>query len=53
MYQLCAKIRDMSPYTPLTGEYPVRLDANESFIAPPDWLRRKLADEAAAVSFTR
>ena len=53
MYQLCAKIRDMSPYTPQTGEYPVRLDANESFIAPPDWLRRKLADAAAAVSFSR
>ncbi len=53
MYQLCEKVRDMTPYTPLTGEYPVRLDANESFCTPPDWLRRKMADAAAAVSFSR
>ena len=29
MYELNEKIRDLVPYEPIAGEYPVRLDANE------------------------
>ena len=31
-YELAKKIREMTPYAPIQGEYPVRLDANESYI---------------------
>lgn len=30
-YNLPEKIRNLSPYEPICGDYPVRLDANESF----------------------
>ena len=33
MYQLNEKIRNLKPYDPISGEYAVRLDANESFLA--------------------
>lgn len=31
-YILCEKLRNLKPYEPGTGEYRVRLDANESFV---------------------
>ena len=31
-YILCDKIRDLKPYEPGTGDYRIRLDANESFV---------------------
>lgn len=33
-YILPDKIRNLIPYEPVSGEYPVRLDANESFLSP-------------------
>lgn len=39
-YQLNPKIANLEPYTPLVGEYKVRLDANESFYdADPTWMK--------------
>ncbi len=32
MYQLVKKLRELEPYEPISGEYKIRLDANESFI---------------------
>ncbi|MDD2956196.1 MAG: histidinol-phosphate transaminase [Oscillospiraceae bacterium] len=32
-YTLPDKIKNMTPYDPVSGEYPVRLDANESFFS--------------------
>jgi len=43
----------MTPYTPVTGNYPVRLDANESFMTPPYWLRREIADALSRVPLHR
>lgn len=31
-YVLCEKIRNLKPYEPATGDYRIRLDANESFV---------------------
>ena len=31
-YNLCSKIKDLKPYEPGTGDYTIRLDANESFV---------------------
>lgn len=32
MYELTKKLRDLEPYQPISGDYKIRLDANESFI---------------------
>jgi histidinol-phosphate aminotransferase len=34
MYKFAKKIEDLQPYEPITENYPIRLDANESFISP-------------------
>lgn len=52
-YTLNEKLRGLVPYDPGAGDYPVRLDANESFIAPPAWLREKIAVALAAVPYNR
>lgn len=52
-YALCNKIKNMTPYEPINGDYPIRLDANESFIAPNEMLQQKIQDAVAQVSFNR
>ena len=52
-YQLTQKLRDLVPYEPVSGHYPIRLDANESFISLPSDLRDKAAAAAARVDFNR
>ncbi len=41
------------PYEPIVGTYPVRLDANESFLTPPPELLSKIKDSVASISFNR
>ena len=53
MYQLPARLAALTPYQPLTGSFPVRLDANESFLAPPDWLRHEIGQRVAALDLNR
>lgn len=53
MYELNEKIRDLVPYEPIAGEYPVRLDANESYLPVPDALRARIAEVAAKAAFNR
>ena len=36
------KLRTMTAYEPVIGNYAVRLDANESFLPLPDWLQRDI-----------
>ena len=52
-YQLCEKMRELTPYDPIEGEYRVRLDANESYFVPDEGLRKELAEAAASVAFNR
>ena len=35
MYNLPQKLKNFTPYEPLTGEYPIRLDVNESYFELP------------------
>lgn len=42
MYQLNEKIRNLKPYDPISGEYAIRLDANESFFGLPEIFGRSL-----------
>lgn len=53
MYELCDKLRNLTPYDPLEGEYSLRLDANESSRTPPLWLREKLRRALDGVAFNR
>ena len=53
MYELNEKIRDLVPYEPIDGDYPIRLDANESFLSLPEELRTRIAQTAAQAAFNR
>ncbi|MCL2488503.1 MAG: histidinol-phosphate aminotransferase family protein, partial [Oscillospiraceae bacterium] len=53
MYILSQKARSFTPYDPITGNYRVRLDANESFLLPTEADRALMAEAAAAVAFNR
>lgn len=42
-YELNDKIKTLTPYDPITGDYKIRLDANESFIAlSPEKIKKAL-----------
>ena len=38
-YQLNPKIAGLEPYEPISGEYRIRLDANESYLPVPQEVR--------------
>ena len=42
-FALNDKIKTLTPYDPICGAYPIRLDANESYIPFPDEVRRRSA----------
>jgi histidinol-phosphate aminotransferase len=45
MYKLPQKLEGFTPYEPLTGDYPIRLDVNESFIElPTEQIMRAVLD---------
>lgn len=52
-YELNPKIRNLTPYEPIHGNYRIRLDANESFLQPPQELCALMAQEASRVAFNR
>lgn len=53
MYELPAKARALTAYKPLSGTYRIRLDANESFLDAPDWLRLEIAKAVSELPFNR
>lgn len=53
MYQLPKRIAALTPYTPLSGDYRVRLDANESFLSLSDTLREQIANAVRTLDFNR
>ncbi|MCL2633348.1 MAG: aminotransferase class I/II-fold pyridoxal phosphate-dependent enzyme [Oscillospiraceae bacterium] len=45
MFNLPNKLKDFTPYQPLTGEYKIRLDVNESFIkVDPDIVKKAIEE---------
>ncbi len=53
MYELNGKIRDLTPYEPLQGEYAIRLDANESFLALPENVKQAAFQKLEALALNR
>jgi len=52
-YQLNEKIRDLKPYDPITGYYPIRLDANESFLDVTNAVVSKILKASAFTEYNR
>lgn len=52
-YQLCEKVRNLEPYEPISGEYKIRLDANESYYAMPQELLDEMKDIIQQINFNR
>lgn len=52
-YELCKKVRDLTPYDPLQGNYDLRLDANESYLSLSDELKVKAAAIASEAALNR
>ena len=53
MFPLNEKVQNLTPYDPITGQYPIRLDANESFITLSKEMKQELADELQSTHFNR
>lgn len=52
-YTLPPRIQNLEPYAPLEGDFPIRLDANESFLTLPASLRKELAEVVARLPLNR
>lgn len=52
-YEICEKAKYLVPYEPISGEYDIRLDANESFINLPKELTDKILAEILELDFNR
>ena len=52
-YQLPEKLRTLEPYQPITGQFNVRLDANESFISIPEDIRKEIGEKVSQIAFNR
>ncbi len=53
MYNLNAKIRNLEPYEALSGDYRIRLDANESFLTLPESINNEIMHELSKVNLNR
>ncbi len=52
-YNLCDKVKNLTPYDPLQGDYELRLDANESYLSLSAELLKKVSDAVKNASFNR
>lgn len=52
-YELCDKVRELEPYEPITGNYRIRLDANESFFSMPDEVKAEIKAIIDRTDFNR
>ncbi len=50
-YHLCPKVQNLTLYAPLSGEYRIRLDANESYFELNDEIRREIGEITAKTEF--
>ena len=52
-YELCEKVSELEPYEPITGNYRIRLDANESFYSMPENIKREIKNIIDELDFNR
>ena len=44
MFQLNEKVKNLIPYEPISGDYEIRLDANESFLTVPEEIENEMVE---------
>ena len=53
MFQLNEKVKNLTPYEPISGEYEIRLDANESFLKVPKEIENEMVEALRNASLNR
>lgn len=53
MFELNTKVENLTPYDPIEGKYPIRLDANESFVTLSKEMKAEIAAAVTDVHFNR
>lgn len=53
MFELNEKVKKLAPYDPISGEYEIRLDANESFLTFPEDIEDEMLTAARSCAFNR
>ena len=52
-FALSEKLKNMTPYEPVSGTYNIRLDANESFVLLPEQIRAEFAQRLETTALNR
>ena len=52
-YELNDKVKNLIPYDAVTGDYKIRLDANESFIDPGEFFQKQILSAVSNIKFNR
>ncbi|HZK38658.1 MAG TPA: histidinol-phosphate transaminase [Clostridia bacterium] len=52
-FEINEKLKSMDPYEPVTGDFRIRLDANESFISPSEEVLDAIKEAIDALRFNR
>ncbi len=53
MFQLNEKVKNLTPYEPISGTYEIRLDANESFLKFPEKIENEMVEALKNTAFNR
>lgn len=53
MFQLNEKVKNLTPYEPISGTYEIRLDANESFLTVPEEIENEMVLALKNVALNR
>ncbi len=53
MFQLNEKVKNLTPYEPISGEYEIRLDANESFLKVPEEIENEMVEALRNTALNR
>ena len=53
MFQLNDKVKNLTPYEPISGTYEIRLDANESFLTFPEEIENEMVEALKNTALNR
>lgn len=53
MFQLNEKVKNLTPYEPISGTYEIRLDANESFLTVPEEIENEMIEALKNTALNR
>ena len=53
MFQLNEKVKNLTPYEPISGTYEIRLDANESFLKFTEEIENEMVEALKNTDFNR